>query len=87
MEECQKRSWVQIITDMIEEGPTVLLRLPKIRKAIIAHPEPLMWYSKKRVEIELLYLKFMNRRTYCTDEKGVVNESDTILHAIKKTSI
>ncbi|KAH3885939.1 hypothetical protein DPMN_009936 [Dreissena polymorpha] len=84
MEECQKRVWVQIITNMIEEGPNVLLRLPKIRKAIISHPEPLMWFRKKRLELELLSLKRMNRYGYLKNVIGVVTESDTMLQAINR---
>ncbi|KAH3871679.1 hypothetical protein DPMN_034890 [Dreissena polymorpha] len=85
MEECQKRLWVQIISDMIEEGPTVLRRLPKIRHAINFHPEPLMWFSSKVLEIELLVLKYINRD--CRDKNGVFNESDTMLQVIFRRTI
>ncbi|KAH3840319.1 hypothetical protein DPMN_113766 [Dreissena polymorpha] len=57
-----QRSWVSTITDMINEGPKIILRLPKIRQCLIAHPEPLMWYSRRRTELELLELINMNRR-------------------------
>ncbi|KAH3778835.1 hypothetical protein DPMN_180308 [Dreissena polymorpha] len=61
---------------MINEGPKLLLRLPKIRQAIVSHPVPLFWYCNMRLEIELLMLKYMNRRKSCNGVDGVVNESD-----------
>ncbi|XP_052267934.1 uncharacterized protein LOC127869415 isoform X3 [Dreissena polymorpha] len=78
----QQRSWVATITDMINDGPKLILRLPKIRQAIISHPEPLMWYSKKRVELELIVLKCRRRKLQCTDENGVIDRSDPIYQAI-----
>ncbi|XP_052267872.1 uncharacterized protein LOC127869382 isoform X2 [Dreissena polymorpha] len=86
LDEGQKRTWVNTITDMMNEGSYTLLRLPRIRKAILSHPEPLLWYNKKRVEFELLHLKLMNRLIpfiQCMDENGVVKESDPMLQAIK----
>ncbi|KAH3875185.1 uncharacterized protein LOC127869366 [Dreissena polymorpha] len=83
LDEGQKCTWVNTITDMMNEGSNTLLRLPRIRKAIISHPEPLMWYNKKRVEMELLHLKLWNRLEQCKDENGgVVNRSDPMLQAI-----
>ncbi|XP_052267946.1 uncharacterized protein LOC127869415 isoform X8 [Dreissena polymorpha] len=78
----QQRTWVATITDMINDGPKLILRLPKIRQAIISHPEPLMWYSKKRVELELIVLKCRRRKLQCTDENGVIDRSDPIYQAI-----
>ncbi|KAH3875139.1 hypothetical protein DPMN_038402 [Dreissena polymorpha] len=49
LDEKQKDTWVETITDMMNEGSQIILRLPKIRRARISHPEPTMWYSKKRV--------------------------------------
>ncbi|XP_052267813.1 uncharacterized protein LOC127869346 isoform X3 [Dreissena polymorpha] len=82
LDEGQKCTWVNTITDMMNEGSNALLRLPRIRKAIISHPEPLMWYNKKRVEMELLHLKLWNRHKQCKDENGVVNRQDPMLQAI-----
>ncbi|KAH3875272.1 hypothetical protein DPMN_038535 [Dreissena polymorpha] len=82
LDEGQKCTWVNTITDMMNEGSNALLRLPRIRKAIISHPEPLVWYNKKRIEMELLHLKLWNRITQCTDENGVVNMSDPMQCAI-----
>ncbi|KAH3875143.1 hypothetical protein DPMN_038406 [Dreissena polymorpha] len=75
----RKRSWIDTITVMMNEGEHILLRLPRVRMAILSHPEPLMWYRKKRVELELLQLKHMIRSVKCTDENDVVNKSDNIL--------
>ncbi|KAH3875164.1 hypothetical protein DPMN_038427 [Dreissena polymorpha] len=68
--------------DMINGGQRILRRLPMIRKAIISHSEPLMWYDKKRMELELLTLKYVNRSAQCRDENGVVNESDPFMQGI-----
>ena len=46
-----QHKWVADITHMLQEGPMVILRLPKIRKAIVASPEPMMWFSKKRLSL------------------------------------
>ncbi|KAH3875206.1 hypothetical protein DPMN_038469 [Dreissena polymorpha] len=82
LDDGQKCTWVNTITDMMNEGSNTLLRLPRIRKAIISHPEPLMWYNKKRIEIELLLLKLWTRLEQCKDENGVVNMSDPMLQAL-----
>ncbi|KAH3689880.1 uncharacterized protein LOC127863987 isoform X2 [Dreissena polymorpha] len=52
-----QRKWVADITDMMDEGPRVILRLEKIRKAIVASPEPMLWFSQKRMELEMLMLE------------------------------
>ncbi|KAH3705584.1 hypothetical protein DPMN_080661 [Dreissena polymorpha] len=72
------RKWVSDITDMLEEGPGVILRLEKIRKAIIGSPEPMLWYSKKRMELEMLCLESNKRIAECRYE----NYSDFVLNAI-----
>ncbi|KAH3875306.1 hypothetical protein DPMN_038569 [Dreissena polymorpha] len=82
LDEGKTRTWVNNITDMMNEGSKILLRLPKIRKAIISHPEPLIWYNKKRLELELLYLKRLNRLVQCIDKNGAVNFSDNTLQAM-----
>ncbi|KAH3875178.1 hypothetical protein DPMN_038441 [Dreissena polymorpha] len=82
LDEGQKCTWVYTITDMMNEGSNTLLRLPRIRKAIISHPEPLAWYNKKRVELELLALNFRNRTEQCMDKNGVINRSDPMHQAI-----
>ncbi|KAH3710751.1 uncharacterized protein LOC127857328 [Dreissena polymorpha] len=84
LNEEQKQTWIQIINDMMNEGQKILSRLPKIRKAIISHPEPLLWYNKKRVEIELVNLMSRNRIEQCMDEKGVINESDPMHQALRR---
>ncbi|KAH3733649.1 hypothetical protein DPMN_040081 [Dreissena polymorpha] len=56
-----QRKWVADITDMMDEGPRVILRLEKIRKAIVASPEPMLWFSQKRMELEMLMLEFSIR--------------------------
>ncbi|XP_052267574.1 uncharacterized protein LOC127869234 isoform X2 [Dreissena polymorpha] len=82
LDETQKRTWIQMITDMIDEGPKVLRRIPKIRRAIISHPEPLMWYGKRRMEIELLVLKQLIKMIQHRAYNDV--ESDTMIQAINR---
>ncbi|KAH3733039.1 hypothetical protein DPMN_039463 [Dreissena polymorpha] len=82
LQDKQQSIWVADITDMMAEGPNVILRLPKIRQAIVASPEPLLWFSKTRMELEMLFLEALNRHKKCSDGNGVVNESDAIMHAI-----
>ncbi|KAH3850468.1 hypothetical protein DPMN_092879 [Dreissena polymorpha] len=81
LQEEQRRQWVADITEMLEEGPRVILRLPKIRQAIICHPEPLLWFSRIRMELEMLGLERFNRDIQCIDENGECN-SDIILQEI-----
>ncbi|XP_052239300.1 uncharacterized protein LOC127850361 isoform X2 [Dreissena polymorpha] len=68
LQEVQQRKWVADITDMIGEGPRVVMRLPKIRQAVIGHPEPLLWFSRKRMEIELLMFELSSRFMRCSYE-------------------
>ncbi|KAH3829538.1 hypothetical protein DPMN_131535 [Dreissena polymorpha] len=64
--------WVADITEMMAEGPLVIMRLDKIRKAIIASPETLLWFSKNRMELEMLQLEFFNRKSQCDIEKRLI---------------
>ncbi|KAH3865627.1 hypothetical protein DPMN_028669 [Dreissena polymorpha] len=66
---------------MINEGPRMILRLPKIRQSLIAHPEPFLWYIRGRMELELLMLMNNNIMILCGDESGEVDETDAILQA------
>ncbi|XP_052264035.1 uncharacterized protein LOC127867092 isoform X2 [Dreissena polymorpha] len=81
LDEEQQRTWISTITDMLNEGPRVILRLPKIRQCIVAHPEPLRWYSGRRIEVELLMLMLMNRVVICMDENRKIDYTDAILQA------
>ncbi|KAH3875314.1 hypothetical protein DPMN_038577 [Dreissena polymorpha] len=83
LDEGQTRIRVETITCIINEDANTLLRMRRIRKAIIWHPEPLLWYNKKRVELELLSLKYWNRLIQCMDENRVVNKSEPMLQAIE----
>ena len=83
MHDYQQHKWVADITDMIEDGPNVILRLEKIRKAIVASPEPMMWFSKTRMELEMLELESMNRRAEIKEKNGEVDYSDSILEKIR----
>ncbi|KAH3689432.1 hypothetical protein DPMN_194055 [Dreissena polymorpha] len=65
-----QRKWVADITDMMDEGPRVILRFEKIRMAIVASPEPMLWFSQKRMELEMLFLEFLNRLTQIKFENG-----------------
>ncbi|XP_052280073.1 uncharacterized protein LOC127877838 isoform X2 [Dreissena polymorpha] len=78
----QEKIWVSTITDIINEGPRLVLRLSKLRNAIVSYPEPLRWYCKRRTELEILNLAWLNRDPECRDERGVMNESDNVLKAI-----
>ncbi|XP_052263892.1 uncharacterized protein LOC127867016 isoform X1 [Dreissena polymorpha] len=78
----QQRTWISTITDMLHEGPRVILRLPKIRQCIVAHPEPFRWYSRRRIELELLTLVRLNRVEICRDENGKVDFTDAIVQAL-----
>ncbi|KAH3865722.1 hypothetical protein DPMN_028764 [Dreissena polymorpha] len=80
----QQRTWISTITDMLNEGPKMILRLPKIRKALIAHPEPFRWYSGRRIELELLQLMRMNRVEFCMDENEEFDYTDAIWQALKR---
>ncbi|KAH3752300.1 hypothetical protein DPMN_186916 [Dreissena polymorpha] len=51
LEHEQQLTWIAAIDEMIKEGPRIILRLPKIRQAPIAHPEPLRWYSGRNIEM------------------------------------
>ncbi|KAH3865190.1 hypothetical protein DPMN_028229 [Dreissena polymorpha] len=82
LDEEQQRTWISTITDMLNEGPKMILRLPKIRKSLIAHPEPFRWYSGRRIELELLWIMRMNRVAICMDENGEVDFTDAILQAL-----
>lgn len=85
MEDCgiaeeQQHTWIATITDMIDDGPKLILRLPNIRSVIISHTEPQMWYSKKATEFELLNLMYRNRCVQCKHENGV--DSDPMIQAM-----
>ncbi|KAH3733703.1 hypothetical protein DPMN_040136 [Dreissena polymorpha] len=67
---------------MLEEGPNVILRLETIRKAIVASPEPMMWFSKKRIKIEMLGLERLIRAVQSRDDNGEVDDTDFILQKI-----
>ncbi|KAH3865476.1 hypothetical protein DPMN_028515 [Dreissena polymorpha] len=65
----------------------MILRLPKIRKALIGHPEPYRWYSGRRIELELLLLMCVNRSVICSDENGTVDYTDAIVQALGRRII
>ena len=80
----QQNKWVADITDMMAEGPRVILILPKIRKAIVASPEPMLWFSKKRMELEMLQLEGLSIGARGSDENGAEAKSDAIRQAIRR---
>ncbi|KAH3733079.1 hypothetical protein DPMN_039503 [Dreissena polymorpha] len=84
LQDKQQSKWVADITDMMAEGPNVILRLPKIRQAIVASPEPMLWFSKTRMELEMLFLEELNRHVKCIYGNGEVNKHGAILHAIAR---
>ncbi|KAH3875369.1 uncharacterized protein LOC127869397 [Dreissena polymorpha] len=80
----QQQTWVKTITEMMNEGPKLLLRFMKIRKAIISYKQPLQWYSKMRTELELLQLKDMIRRELCTDKNLGLDLTDRNMKKIEE---
>ncbi|KAH3733053.1 hypothetical protein DPMN_039477 [Dreissena polymorpha] len=63
------------ITDMMDEGPRVILRLQRIRQAVIASPKPMLWFSKIRMEFEMLLLqRTLNRFGQCSDEHDAIRQ-------------
>ncbi|KAH3850236.1 hypothetical protein DPMN_092643 [Dreissena polymorpha] len=82
LQDQQQRKWVADITDIMEEGPRMILRLPRIRQTIICYPEPLLWFSRRRMELEMLQLEYLNRDLQCIDENGECDDTDIILQAI-----
>ncbi|KAH3816124.1 hypothetical protein DPMN_117633 [Dreissena polymorpha] len=78
----QQSSWISTITDMINEGPKLILRLPKIRQALLPHPEPIRWFSARRMELEMLELMIVNRGLFLRN-KRLADETDIMLQAMK----
>ncbi|KAH3850384.1 hypothetical protein DPMN_092795 [Dreissena polymorpha] len=72
------------ITDMMEEGPRVIVRLPNIRQAIISHPEPLLWFSTKRMELEIMWLELRIKFPLCRNGNGKYDDTDIIMQEIKR---
>ncbi|KAH3741958.1 hypothetical protein DPMN_048688 [Dreissena polymorpha] len=81
LQEKQQSKWVADITDMMAEGPSVVLRFEKLRKAIVASPEPMLWFSKIRMEMEMLQLVGVSRLYKCRDV------SDAILEEIETRQV
>ncbi|KAH3701696.1 hypothetical protein DPMN_076688 [Dreissena polymorpha] len=80
LQDNQQSKWVADITDMMAEGPRVILRLPKIRQAFITSLEPLLWFNKRRMELERLNLEYLISDRQCRNEQGLVDDdSDFIL--------
>ncbi|KAH3733041.1 hypothetical protein DPMN_039465 [Dreissena polymorpha] len=46
--------------------------------------EPMLWFSKIRMELEILYLELWNRCTKCSSENRVVDEYNDILKEIER---
>ncbi|KAH3874437.1 uncharacterized protein LOC127869222 [Dreissena polymorpha] len=84
LEEAQQRTWISTISEMMYGGPRMLLRLTKIRQALIGHPEPFQWYNRRRMELEILNLIEMNRMFGCIDENGVFRDKDVTMQSLKR---
>ncbi|XP_052238680.1 uncharacterized protein LOC127849985, partial [Dreissena polymorpha] len=82
LQDKQQRQWVAAISEMMDDGPWVIMRLPRIRQAILASPEPMLWFIKKRMELEMLFLEGLNRHDTVQNENGIVDESDSECDAI-----
>ncbi|KAH3733564.1 hypothetical protein DPMN_039993 [Dreissena polymorpha] len=61
---------------MMAESPRVILRLPKIRKAVVASQEPMLRFSKIRIELEMLKLERWEKILKWRKENGIPDESD-----------
>ncbi|KAH3741935.1 hypothetical protein DPMN_048665 [Dreissena polymorpha] len=72
LQDKQQSKWVADITDMMDEGPRVILRLQRIRQAVIASPERMLWFSKIRMELEMLELEGFIRTGQCSDEHDAI---------------
>ncbi|KAH3840825.1 hypothetical protein DPMN_114281 [Dreissena polymorpha] len=83
LEHEQKLSWIATINEMMQKSPRIILRLPKIRQALIAHPEPLRWYSGRKIELEMLELIDINILLPCVDIETDV-ETEVSLQIIRK---
>ncbi|KAH3823805.1 hypothetical protein DPMN_125627 [Dreissena polymorpha] len=79
----QQSKWISVITEMMNEGPRVTLRLEKIRKALIAYPEPLMWYSKMKTELEMLMLEWIVRQHLFLGENDVFLDTNNIVSGVE----
>ncbi|KAH3868831.1 hypothetical protein DPMN_031985 [Dreissena polymorpha] len=82
----QRQTWIATIAEMIDEGPRVLLRLPKIRRAIIAHPEPLQWFNKMRTMHEMVTLISLIRIAQC-EAAGVAITSDSFFQMTAQSEV
>ncbi|KAH3693187.1 uncharacterized protein LOC127863132 isoform X2 [Dreissena polymorpha] len=80
----QQKIWLASISEMIHEGPRILLRLPTIRMAIIAYPMPLLWYNERRTELEIVMLEETSRHLWCKDQNGVdIRVNKTLQYALR----
>ncbi|KAH3773709.1 hypothetical protein DPMN_175077 [Dreissena polymorpha] len=69
---------------MMAEGPRVILRLPTIRQTVIASPEPMLWFSMIRMEVEMLNLAMMTRIIIFLDQNHVVHLSDALIQDMRR---
>ncbi|KAH3868895.1 hypothetical protein DPMN_032050 [Dreissena polymorpha] len=79
----QQLTWIATITDMINEGPRIQLRFPKIRRAIFAHPEPPLRFSMVKTELELVILINMIRLIHSAIY-GVSTAHDSLFQEIQE---
>ncbi|KAH3864912.1 hypothetical protein DPMN_027945 [Dreissena polymorpha] len=70
------------ITYLIKEGLRIVLRLKKLIQAIVSYPEPQRWCCKRRPELGILHLAWLNRDPEFRDERFVINESYSVLREI-----
>ena len=53
-------------------------------KLSVASPEPMLWFSKKRMELEMLHLEVNNIYVQCDGKNGVEAKSEAILQEIER---
>ncbi|KAH3734199.1 hypothetical protein DPMN_040639 [Dreissena polymorpha] len=50
----------------------------------ICYPQPMLWFSKRKIEAEMLMLEWMSRSLRCRNENWEYDESDIILVEIDR---
>ncbi|KAH3865061.1 hypothetical protein DPMN_028099 [Dreissena polymorpha] len=69
--DAQQQTWIATLTEMIDEGPMIVRRLPKLRQAIICHPQPLLWYTAQKLELEIILLEMAKELPYISGNLAV----------------
>ncbi|KAH3868746.1 uncharacterized protein LOC127867872 [Dreissena polymorpha] len=71
LEDAQQTAWVNMITEMIKEGPRMILRLKKMRTILRSNLDTVFWFYNMRTELEILNLELTSRH-----ERGAASQED-----------